>query len=121
MRGTTKTAKHLLPFFEAVALAAGMKTDHVKLSVSVNNRYPEAQFHTVRLPDLSDEPDLYVRSFLHELQHVRDVLDGVNLDLSGEEMEVRARKAESSVSLVVARSLVSTHAHLFPRVYNEHT
>jgi hypothetical protein len=36
--------------------------------------------------------DLLARSWRHELQHARDVLDGI--DLPREEMEVRARRAE---------------------------
>lgn len=42
-------------------------------------------------------------SFLHELQHARDYLDGI--DLYKDEMEERAQRAEKQVTVDMAISL----------------
>ena len=94
MTPTTETAKRLLPFFDALASAVGISTREVSLSISKRNPYPEAQGGLIRLPDLTDEPHLFVKSFFHELQHARDNLDGVSARLSLDELEDRARRAE---------------------------
>jgi hypothetical protein len=115
MIGTTDTAKRLLPFFEGLARHANIGSSRVKLHVSKKQVAPEAVGDTIRLPDLSDEPRLFVRSFLHELRHVRDVLDGFALQLSEEEMEARARRAERTISPAAVDMLLKRHAALFQK------
>ena len=83
----------------AVKLAglSHVSTDGVSLAILVG-RYavPECFGNgRVNLPVClfdADMEDQLGRTWRHELQHARDVLDGI--DLPREEMEIRARKAE---------------------------
>lgn len=112
MTGTTPTAKRLLPFFEALARAADMTTRSVKLSISKRNACPETQWKTIRLPDLDDDLGLYARTFIHELRHARDIIDGIALRLTREQMEERARIAETTVAPRAIDEIAAGHRHL---------
>jgi len=114
MTGTTRLARLHLPFFEALARTARIGTGRVRLSISPRHVAPEARYETIRMPDLSSDPVIYARSFLHELQHVRDVLDGVG-HWTREEMELRARHAENSVVASVIESIAHRHLHVLGR------
>ena len=94
MRFTTKEAKRLAPFFVLLARLSGIDARGVRVSVSSRNRVPFQRGGTIYLPNLSDEPELYVRSFVHELRHARDVRNGLGFVLDESEMENRARTAE---------------------------
>jgi hypothetical protein len=96
MQATTKLAKLLKPALEQVAQRAGISTRGVKLSISTRHEMPCCVFNRIMIPACLADPDedfgLIARTFLHELQHARDILDGV--DLPREDMERRARRAE---------------------------
>ena len=96
MQATTKLAKRLKPALEQLAQRAGISTRGVKLSISTRHEFPDCVYNRIRIPACLADPDesfsLIGRTFLHELQHARDVLDEV--DLPREEMEQRARQAE---------------------------
>jgi len=118
MKAMTKTAQRLLPFFKALALRAGVHTDKVRVSVSKRHALPYACWDTIRLPDLEDDPRLYVKTFLHELQHVRDILSGEGGVLSRDEMEARAQIAEQALTPDVTEAVMR---EFFPtaRIYHE--
>lgn len=92
MKATTLQARTLLPYFEKLARRANINTRGVKLSISSRHREPYQVGGTVYLPILPS--DLYPKSFLHELQHARDYLDGLTFELSLDQLELRAQRAE---------------------------
>ena len=117
MTFTTTDAKRLKPFFEALAQFASVNTTGVKLSVSKRHRVPESVGNQINLPLLDKEPMLYVSAFLHELQHVRDFLDGISVDLDYPEAERRAQRAERKIPGMTKQALVewATEQKLFRR------
>ena len=92
MKATTEQARRLLPFFKSLAQRAGLDTRDIKLSISYRHKEPYQVGGTIYLPVLPS--DLYPKTFLHELQHARDCLDGTMYKLSLEELERRAQRAE---------------------------
>lgn len=80
-------------------LLAHVSTEGVQVAV-LKNRVPEAYANgRVNLPAClfdDDMEDRLGRTWRHELQHARDLLDGI--DLPREEMERRARRAEKGVA-----------------------
>jgi len=98
MRATTKKAKWLQAALQEVADAAGMSTAGFNLSVSVRHEMPCCVYRTIMIPTCLAAPDedfgLVARTFLHELQHALDIKNDLDLELTREELEIRARRAE---------------------------
>jgi hypothetical protein len=103
MRAINKLAKANLGLLESLA---HVSTEKVSVAF-LKNRVPEmVGMGRVNLPTClldSDMIDQLGRTWRHELQHARDVLDGVDLPL--EQMEKRARMAERLVQEIEGRSV----------------
>jgi len=74
--------------------------DHQGIKVRMPKRqvFPETVGGVVYLPHGLDRQQL-IKSFLHELQHALDYKEGLDLELTREEMEIRARRAEKRYEL----------------------
>jgi hypothetical protein len=92
MKAINPAARKVTAVLEALA---HVSTEGVTVAVLVN-RVPECWGNgRINLPACLFDPDMgdqLKRTWRHELQHARDLLDGI--DLPVEEMEIRARKAE---------------------------
>lgn len=92
MKATNPETKKLLPWFKEMAALVGLDTAGVTVSLSTRNKMPYMMGGRIFLPTGLSKYTLAL-SFVHELQHARDLFDGI--DLPREEMEVRARLTEA--------------------------
>ena len=115
MRFATKLPSNMKQWFNVIASFAHLDTTGVTLRLMKNparaGHAGEACGNTVRLPypqDFGYDYSQYGRSFLHELQHVVDTITNVSYDLTENQIESRARKAERLVDEDTMRSLAAT-------------
>jgi hypothetical protein len=115
MKATTAQARALMPLFEAVAAAAGLTTKNpIRVSVSTRNALPQMRAGTIYLPSVmvsmlheADRgPIIFVRTFIHELQHAVDFFDERSLAWTRDEHEAHARAAERILDEAQMRDLV---------------
>lgn len=74
--------------------------DHrgIKVRMPKQQVFPEMVGGVIYLPHGLDREQL-TKSFLHELQHALDYKAELDLELTQEEMEIRARRAEKRYEL----------------------
>ena len=105
------------PHLEAIAGIAIVSTEGVVVQFTPEYA-PRCHKGRVQLPlRFLGVPNTLVNAFLHELQHARDVLDG--LELSEDEMEQRARILEASTNTSAAMAAYRKGNCLFEQKFTK--